>query len=51
MVRAGQDRQTAARGSERLLEHLLACLPEGTRGTDLLAETTLGKLLAALEQI
>ena len=33
----------------RLLEHLLACLPPGTRGTDLLAETTLGKLLAAIE--
>ena len=36
-------------GAERLLEHLLACLPEGMRGTDVLAETTLGKLLAALE--
>ena len=36
-------------GAERLLEHLLACVPEGMRGTDLLAETTLGKLLAALE--
>lgn len=33
----------------RLLEHLLGCLPPGTRGTDLLAETTLGKLMAALE--
>ncbi len=31
-----------------LLDHLLACLPEGSRGTDLLAETTLGKLLAAM---
>ena len=28
-----------------LLEHLLASLPPGSRGTDLLAETTLGKLL------
>ncbi len=33
----------------RLLEHLLACLPSGSRGTDLLAETTLGKLLEAVE--
>ena len=33
----------------RLLEHLLACLPPGSRGTDLLAETTLGKLLQAVE--
>ena len=33
----------------RLLEHLLACLPPGSRGTDLLAETTLGKLLQAIE--
>ena len=32
--------------AERLLDHLLACLPPGARGTDLLAETTLGKLLA-----
>ena len=33
----------------RLLEHLLGCLPPGSRGTDLLAETTLGKLLRAIE--
>ena len=33
----------------RLLDHLLAQLPAGARGTDLLAETTLGKLLAAVE--
>ena len=39
-------RREAAR---RLLEHLLACLPQGSRGTDLLAETTLGKLLEAVE--
>ena len=32
-----------------LLEHLLATLPQGSRGTDLLAETTLGKLLAVLQ--
>ena len=31
-----------------LLDHLLACLPPGSRGTDLLAETTLGKLLTAV---
>jgi ATP-dependent DNA helicase RecQ len=37
-------------GAERLLEHLLSRLPQGARGTDLLAETTLGKLMAALEQ-
>ena len=35
-------------GAKRLLEHLLACLPPGSRGTDLLAETTLGKLLNTL---
>lgn len=33
----------------RLLDHLLACLPPGIRGTDLLAETTLGKLTRAIE--
>ena len=32
-----------------LLNHLLASLPPGNRGTDLLAETTLGKLLTAIE--
>jgi ATP-dependent DNA helicase RecQ len=37
-------------GAARLLEHLLACLPQGLRGTDLLAETTLGKLQAALQE-
>ena len=43
--------ETASRrreGSRRLLEHLLSCLPPGSRGTDLLAETTLGNLLEAL---
>ena len=35
-------------GAKRLLEHLLACLSPGSRGTDLLAETTLGKLLEAI---
>lgn len=39
-------RRTAA---GRVLEHLLVCLPPGARGIDQLAETTLGKLLAALE--
>ena len=41
-----QRRRAAA---ERLLEHLLDQLPPGGRGTDLLAETTLGKLLQAIE--
>ena len=45
--------ETAVRrreGAQRLLEHLLACLPpHATRGTDLLAETTLGRLLEALQ--
>ena len=43
--------ETASRrreGAKRLLDHLLDCLPPGSRGTDLLAETTLGKLLQAL---
>jgi ATP-dependent DNA helicase RecQ len=35
--------------ASRLLEHLLSCLPKGTKGTDLLAETTLGKLSAAIQ--
>ena len=35
--------------AQRLLEHLLSCLPPGIRGTDLLAETTLGKLMQALK--
>ena len=35
-------------GAKLLLDHLLAGLPPRTRGTDLLAETTLGKLLDAL---
>ena len=36
-------------GAARLLDHLLSCLPSGRRGTDLLAETTLGKLTHAVE--
>ena len=35
-------------GAKLLLDHLLDCLPPQTRGTDLLAETTQGKLLDAL---
>ena len=35
--------------ASRLLDHLLASLPRGSRGTDLLAETTLGKLLTAIQ--
>ena len=43
--------ETASRrreGSRLLLEHLLAVLPPGSRGTDLLAETTLGRLMETL---
>ena len=36
-------------GAERLLDHLLECLPPRARGTDLLAETTFGKLMQALK--
>ena len=36
-------------GAERLLEHLLSRLPRGRRGNDLLAETTLGKLVQVIE--
>ncbi len=36
-------------GAERLLDHLLECLPPRARGTDLLAETTLGRLMQALK--
>ena len=32
-----------------LLDHLLSTLPQGIRGTDLLAETTMGKLLTAVK--
>lgn len=35
--------------SELILEHLIACLPQGAKGSDLLSETTLGKLLGAVE--
>ena len=33
----------------RLLDHLLGCLAPGSRGTDLLAETTVGQLLQAIK--
>ena len=36
-------------GARLLLEHLISCLPPKSRGTDLLAETTLGKLLDAIK--
>ena len=53
LQRAWKDLETTARlrreAASRLLDHLLACLPTGSRGTDLLAETTLGKLLQALK--
>ena len=39
-------RRTAA---QCLLDHLLGCLPSDSRGTDLLAETTLGKLMEVLK--
>ena len=42
------ERRRAA--AELLLRHLLGALPDGARGTDLLAETTLGALRAALEE-
>ena len=45
LQRTAELRRAAAR---RLLDHLLATLPPGSRGIDLLAETTLGKLLAAV---
>ena len=45
LAQAAELRRTA---SQRLLEHLLSTLPAGSRGTDLLADTTLGKLLNAL---
>ena len=45
LAKTAELRRTAA---GLLLEHLLSALPQGVRGTDLLAETTLGKLLAAV---
>jgi len=40
--------QKRREGAQRLMEHLLGCLPSAARGTDLLAETTLGKLQEAI---
>jgi hypothetical protein len=45
LTRTAEIRRAAAK---RLLDHLLQSVPVGSRGTDLLAETTLGKLLAAI---
>ena len=45
LAKTAELRRTAA---DLLLDHLLSTLPRGSRGTDLLAETTLGKLLAAV---
>ena len=45
LKRMAEFRRLAA---SHLLDHLLACLPQGSRGNDLLAETTLGKLLASV---
>jgi ATP-dependent DNA helicase RecQ len=45
LEKTAQVRRTAA---ALLLEHLLLCLPPGTRGADCLAETTLGKLLSVI---
>ena len=47
LAKTAELRRTAAK---RLLDHLLSTLPRGTRGTDLLAETTLGKLLTPIRQ-
>ena len=47
LAELAERRRSAAR---LLLEHLVAALPKGLRGTDLLAETTLGALRGALEE-
>ena len=46
LVRTAELRRSAA---GRLLDHLLSGLPPGNRGADLLIETTLGRLLAAVK--
>ncbi|MDE0600601.1 MAG: RecQ family ATP-dependent DNA helicase [bacterium] len=46
LKRIAEKRRTAA---WRVLDHLLSTLPPKTRGTDLLAETTLGKLSTAIQ--
>ena len=45
LARTAEMRRTAA---GLLLDHLLSALPQGVRGTDLLAETTMGRLLTAV---
>ena len=45
LIKTAGLRQTAA---FRLLDHLLSTLPEGSRGADLLAETTMGNLIDAV---
>ncbi len=45
LIETAERRRAAARV---LLDHLLDSLPPGSRGTDLLVETTLGKLLNAI---
>lgn len=47
LLKTAELRRTAA---NHLLQHLLSTLPAGARGKDLLAETTLGKLLQALKE-
>ena len=41
--------QIRRKAGRRLLDHLIDRLPDGSRGADLLAETTLGNLLQAVE--
>lgn len=36
--------------AQQLLSHLIACVPEGTKGKDILVETTLGKLEQSLKE-
>ncbi len=45
----GETAELRRGAAKLLLDHLLDCLPPGERGTDLLAETTLGKLTQAME--
>ena len=46
-LRSLADQRRAA--ASVLLHHLLTCLPPGVRGIDLLAETTMGELVAAIK--
>ena len=46
IVKIAEQRRAAA---QRLLDHLISTLPQGIRGTDLLAETTQGQLLNAVK--